>query len=62
MVNALRRRAAIDYKQMGVGGDTSWGRPVHAPYRIAPKAMSFSFSLEPISANTDIKKQARGLQ
>ncbi|CAM3522582.1 glycoside hydrolase family 2 TIM barrel-domain containing protein [Shewanella pealeana] len=52
----------IDYKQMGVGGDTSWGRPVHAPYRIAPKAMSFSFSLEPISANTDIKKQARGLQ
>ncbi|ABV85907.1 beta-galactosidase [Shewanella pealeana ATCC 700345] len=47
---------------MGVGGDTSWGRPVHAPYRIAPKAMSFSFSLEPISANTDIKKQARGLQ
>ncbi|GIU06556.1 MULTISPECIES: glycoside hydrolase family 2 TIM barrel-domain containing protein [unclassified Shewanella] len=51
----------IDYKQMGVGGDTSWGRPVHAPYRIVPKAMNFSFSLEPVSANTDINKQARGL-
>ncbi|GIU23659.1 glycoside hydrolase family 2 TIM barrel-domain containing protein [Shewanella sp. MBTL60-007] len=50
----------IDYKQMGVGGDTSWGRPVHAPYRIAPKQMKFSFSLAPISADTDIKLQARG--
>ncbi|MEZ9595104.1 glycoside hydrolase family 2 TIM barrel-domain containing protein [Shewanella sp. 10N.261.52.F9] len=49
----------IDYKQMGVGGDTSWGRPVHTPYRIAPKPMEFSFSLTPISTTKNIQQQAR---
>ncbi|MGS0695658.1 glycoside hydrolase family 2 TIM barrel-domain containing protein [Shewanella sp. 0m-4] len=49
----------IDYKQMGVGGDTSWGRPVHTPYRIAPEAMSFGFSLAPTHAQGTIAKQAR---
>ncbi len=49
----------IDAKQMGVGGDTSWGRPVHKPYRIEPKSMRFSFSLLPIEADADIKSIAR---
>ncbi|GIU21129.1 DUF4981 domain-containing protein [Shewanella schlegeliana] len=49
----------IDYKQMGVGGDTSWGRPVHTPYRIEAKPMRFSFSLEPVPAEADIQQQAR---
>ncbi len=38
----------IDYLQMGVGGDTSWGRFVHPEYIIpASKAYSYSFSIEP---------------
>ncbi|SHG15579.1 beta-galactosidase [Salegentibacter echinorum] len=40
-------RLNIDYKQMGVGGDTSWGRPVHEEYTIKPKSYSYSFIIEP---------------
>jgi beta-galactosidase len=39
----------IDHKQMGVGGDTSWGRHVHEEYTIKPQAYSYSFWLLPIS-------------
>lgn len=49
----------IDYKQMGVGGDTSWGRQVHQPYRIKAQPMQFNFSIEPVAANSDIQHQAR---
>lgn len=39
----------IDYLQMGVGGDTSWGRLVHPEYTIqANKPYHYSFELEPI--------------
>ena len=38
----------IDYLQMGVGGDTSWGRLVHPEYTIpANKNYSYSFTLTP---------------
>ena len=38
----------IDYLQMGVGGDTSWGRLVHPEYTIpANKNYSYSFTIEP---------------
>ncbi|MBJ6367801.1 glycoside hydrolase family 2 TIM barrel-domain containing protein [Snuella sedimenti] len=38
----------IDYLQMGVGGDTSWGRLVHPEYTIpADKSYSYSFRIEP---------------
>jgi beta-galactosidase len=39
----------LDYKQMGVGGDTSWGdraRP-HPEYRIPVKEYSFRFRIRP---------------
>lgn len=36
----------IDYKQMGLGGDTSWGAPVHPEYCIPAQPATFSFSLE----------------
>ncbi|QQX80795.1 DUF4981 domain-containing protein [Shewanella sp. KX20019] len=49
----------IDYKQMGVGGDTSWGRQVHQPYRIKAQPMQFNFSIEPVAASSDIQQQAR---
>lgn len=38
----------IDYLQMGVGGDTSWGRLVHPQYTIpANKTYSYSFDIVP---------------
>jgi beta-galactosidase len=38
----------IDLKQMGVGGDTSWGRLVHKEYTIpANKIHSYSFTISP---------------
>ncbi|MCL1079718.1 DUF4981 domain-containing protein [Parashewanella spongiae] len=49
----------IDAKQMGVGGDTSWGRPVHKPYRIPSQPMHFSFILKPIEASDDVATVAR---
>ena len=38
----------IDHKQMGVGGDTSWGRLVHAEYTIPAKSYSYGFTLVPL--------------
>ncbi len=49
----------IDARQMGVGGDTSWGRPVHKPYRIVSEPMRFSFSLRPVTASEDVRRTAR---
>ncbi|MFT4929425.1 MAG: beta-galactosidase, partial [Phenylobacterium sp.] len=37
----------IDHKQMGVGGDTSWGRLVHAPYTIVAQSYRYGFTLVP---------------
>lgn len=37
----------IDLKQMGVGGDTSWGAFPHQPYLIPSERMSFSFRFCP---------------
>ena len=38
----------IDYLQMGVGGDTSWGRLVHPEYTIpADREYKYRFSIEP---------------
>ncbi|MBC7349095.1 MAG: DUF4981 domain-containing protein [Candidatus Aminicenantes bacterium] len=38
----------IDLKQMGVGGDDSWGARPHPQYLIKPQAYSWSFSLKPV--------------
>ncbi len=39
----------IDFMQMGVGGDTSWGRLVHKEYTIpANKKYLYSFSIKPV--------------
>ena len=37
----------IDHLQMGVGGDTSWGRPVHKEYTIQPGSYSYAFTIVP---------------
>jgi len=36
----------IDYRQMGLGGDTSWGRPVHEEYTIPAKKYQYGFTLK----------------
>lgn len=39
----------IDAKQMGVGGDNSWGRLPHPKYQIEPKKMKFSYTISNFS-------------
>lgn len=38
----------IDYKQMGIGGDNSWGRMPHKEYQIMPDNLSYSYMIEAI--------------
>jgi beta-galactosidase len=38
----------IDYKQMGVGGDDSWGAPTHREYRLTEQAYMYSFKMIPV--------------
>ena len=39
----------IDLQQMGVGGDTSWGRFVHDEYTIpSSRTYQYSFTIQPI--------------
>jgi beta-galactosidase len=39
----------IDFQQMGVGGDNSWGAPIHPEYRLSEQAYSYSFQMIPVS-------------
>ncbi len=38
----------IDYKQMGVGGDNSWGARTHPEYTLPAKAYEYEFIIEPV--------------
>ena len=38
----------IDHKQMGVGGDNTWGAQVHPEYTITPQEWKYSFTLSPL--------------
>lgn len=40
----------LDYKQMGVGGDTSWGARPHPQYTIPVQEYTYRFRLRPFSA------------
>jgi len=44
----------IDHKQMGVGGDTSWGRLVHAQYTIPAKSYQYGFTLVPFNLQSPV--------
>jgi beta-galactosidase len=46
----------IDNKQMGVGGDTSWGRLVHEEYRIPAKSYQYGFTLVPFTRAGDVSE------
>ena len=39
----------LDMLQMGVGGDNSWGAPIHTGYTIPAKEYSYSFRFKPFS-------------
>jgi len=49
----------IDYKQMGVGGDNSWGAKPHEKYTLYPKNYEFSFMLSPYISAGDIEKLSK---
>jgi beta-galactosidase len=38
----------VDYKQMGVGGDTSWGALPYNQYRLPAGGYSYEFSISPV--------------
>jgi beta-galactosidase len=38
----------VDWKQMGVGGDNSWGARTHAAYVLRAKPMEYSFVIVPV--------------
>lgn len=48
----------IDHRQMGVGGDNTWGAHVHSEYTITPHAWQYSFVLQPLQPETDPVSQA----
>jgi beta-galactosidase len=49
----------IDDKQMGVGGDNSWGAQTHAAYRIPYQNYNYSFTLRPIFKNEVLTERAK---
>jgi beta-galactosidase len=40
----------VDFKQMGVGGDNSWGALTHDQYRLTEREYEYSFRMKAISA------------
>ena len=49
----------LDYKQMGVAGDNSWGARPHKQYTLPATAHSYSFRLRGIGKNTKIESLIR---
>ena len=43
----------IDYKQMGVGGDNSWGARTHPEYRLTEKAYAYAFRMSLLTPDDD---------
>ncbi len=43
----------LDFRQMGVGGDDSWGALAHEPYQMPAKAYSYRFRLRPFATAID---------
>jgi beta-galactosidase len=46
----------IDLKQMGVGGDNSWGAKPHPPYMIPAQPYSYQFWLKPLPPGSGVKR------
>ena len=44
----------LDYKQMGVGGDNSWGARPHPQYSLPAQEYSYKFRLKPVTKREDL--------
>jgi beta-galactosidase len=49
----------LDDRQMGVGGDDSWGAKPHQQYMIPPQEYSYRFRLRPLTKNDDLMKLSK---
>lgn len=49
----------LDYRQMGVGGDDSWGAQPHAEYRLLTKPYEYRFRLVPVGNFRPVADQSR---
>ncbi len=49
----------VDLGQMGVGGDNSWGAPIHPQYRLLDKKYEYSFRIRPVVKDDDVLKLAK---
>lgn len=47
----------IDYAQMGVGGDDSWGKRTLQQYSLNEREYNYSFTLKPVIDNSNWKKK-----
>ncbi|MFI3322464.1 MAG: glycoside hydrolase family 2 TIM barrel-domain containing protein [Rikenellaceae bacterium] len=48
----------IDHRQMGVGGDNTWGAQVHPEYTITPENWSYSFTIQPLKSGDNPAEKA----
>ena len=51
----------IDHKQMGVGGDNTWGAQVHSEYTITPHEWEYTFTIQPLEACDDAANKAHNI-
>ncbi len=49
----------VDFKQMGLGGDNSWGAWTHDEYRLTAKSYNYSFLMHPVKAGDDLVKESK---
>ncbi len=48
---------SVDYRQMGIGGDNTWGAKSHARYNLMPREYQYSFRILPFDkCKTDVTK------
>jgi len=51
----------LDYKQMGVGGDNSWGAQPHEEYRLPAQHYAYTYRLSPLTQVENPAEKARKL-
>jgi beta-galactosidase len=49
----------VDLMQQGVGGDNTWGAPVHSEYTISPIERSYTFIIRPLKSGDDEVKESK---
>jgi beta-galactosidase len=49
----------IDYRQMGLGGDNSWGARTHPQYRLTEREYSYTFVMSPIKSGDEPRTLAQ---